>query len=639
MTTQSTPQPRFRRHTGVIGAIERVLLILIPITGVIGIIDVFWFFSIGVWIKHYLAVLLALALAVFPLVAPINKTSPRHKLPWYDVVLSAAGLIIGVYLVIFYPKLQLTLGIITPERVILSVTAILLILESCRRLFGWPLVIIAVLFISYAHFGYLLPGALSVRELSWGRIVTHLYLDEGALLGIPFRVTGTIVLAFILFGQLLFASGGGKFISDAAMSLVGRFRGGAAKIAVVASAGFGTLSGSAVADVATTGVVTIPLMKSSGYSPEFAGGVAATGGSGAQIMPPVMGAAAFLIATFLGLPYAAVVLAALVPAILYYIGLFMQIDLEAAKQGIKGLPLEEIPSFKKTMLEGWLFIIPVLVIIYTLFVIFADPDMAGLYAAGSAFAVAMCKKASRLNTRKLLAILEKAGGALLDILVIAAVAGLVIGVVFLTGLGFTFSQWLSEIAGANLPLLLLMVAVAAIVLGMGMTVTAAYIIVAILLAPALAQAGVDPLLAHLFIFYFAVMSFITPPICVAAYTAASIANSGPLRTAFQAMRLGIVAYLVPFAFVLNPALVLKGTPVEIISSVVLAILGVIALSVGLEGYLWRNLDWFSRIMFFAGAIGLLSPIWILRGIGVAIILLVLLIQWRRGRSTLATVPG
>ena len=356
-------------------------------------------------------------------------------------------------------------------------------------------------------------------------------------------------------------------------------------------------------------------------------------------MPPVMGAAAFLIATFLGLPYAAVVLAALGPAILYYVGLFMQIDLEAAKQGIRGLPFEEIPSFKRTMLEGWLFIIPVLVIIYTLFVIFADPDMAGLYAAGSAFAVAMCKKASRLNTRKLLAILEKAGEALLDILVIAAVAGLVIGVVFLTGLGFAFSQWLSEIAGANLFLLLAMVAVAAIVLGMGMTVTAAYIIVAILLAPALVQVGVDPLLAHLFIFYFAVMSFVTPPISVAAYTAASIANSGPLRTAFQAMRLGIVAYLVPFAFVFNPALVLKGTPVEIISSVVLAVLGVITVAVGLEGYLRHNLDWFTRTMFFAGGIGLLSPIWVLRGIGVAIILLGLFIQWRRGRSTPAMAPG
>ena len=635
MAMEQTPQSRFRRHRGATGAIERVLLVFIPIVGAIGIVDVFLFFRIGVWVQQYLAGLLALALAVTPLIAPASKRSSRDRLPWYDAVLSIAGLAVGLYLVIFYPELQLTLGLITLERVILGAAAILLLLESCRRLFGWALVIITVTFFLYARFGYVVPGALYIRGIPWERIVTHLYIDSESLLGIPFRVTGTIVLAFIFFGRALFATGGGKFISDAAMSLMGRFRGGAAKVAVVASTGFGTLSGSAVANVATTGVVTIPLIKRSGYRPHFAGAVEATASSGGQIMPPVMGAAAFIMATFLGIRYVAVVLAAIVPAILYYIGVFMQVDLEAAKRGIRGLPPSELPSFKRVIMDGWLFIIPVLVIIYTLFILFLDPDMAGLYATGSVFIVAMFKEASRINLRKLLAIFEDAGEGMLDILIIAGVAGLIIGVVFLTGLGNSFTQFLLELGEGNLLLLLLVAAGAAIVLGMGMTVTAAYIIVVILLAPALIQAGVVPIVAHMFVFYFAVLSFLTPPICVAVYAAASIAGSEPIRTALQAMRLGIVAYIVPFAFALTPALLLKGSPTEILPIIILAILGVMALSVGVEGYLFRNLNWFKRILFIGGAIGLLSPLWILRGVGAAIIITLLLIEWRANMPSLA----
>jgi len=387
--------------------------------------------------------------------------------------------------------------------------------------------------------------------------------------------------------------------------------------------------------VATTGVVTIPLIKRSGYRPHFAGAVEATASSGGQIMPPVMGAAAFIMATFLGIRYVAVVLAAIVPAILYYFGVFMQVDLEAAKRGIKGFSSDELPSFKRVIMDGWLFIIPVLVIIYTLFILFLDPDMAGLYATGSVFIVAMFKEASRINLRRLLAIFEDAGEGMLDILVIAGVAGLIIGVVFLTGLGNSFTQCLLELAEGNLLLLLLVAAGAAIVLGMGMTVTAAYIIVVILLAPALIQAGMVPIVAHMFVFYFAVLSFLTPPICVAVYAAASIAGSEPIRTALQAMRLGIVAYIVPFAFALTPALLLKGSPTEILPIIILAILGVMALSVGVEGYLFCNLNWFKRILCIGGAIGLLSPLWILRGVGAAIIITLLLIEWRANMPSLA----
>ena len=305
----------FRRHRGLIGLIEKILLVSIPIVGILGIVDIFLFLGVGFWIQQYLAVLLALVLAVTPLIIP-SRREEQDKVPWYDLVFSVAGFVVGLYLAFFYPKLVLTLGNVTWERVLLGMLAILLILENCRRFFGWPLVIITGMFFLYAHFGHLVPGALSIRGISWERIFTHLYIDSESLLGIPLRVTGTIVLAFILFGRMFFSTGGGKFVSDAAMSLMGRYRGGAAKVAVAASSAFGTLSGSAVANVATTGIVTIPLIKRSGYDPHFAAAVEATASSGGQIMPPVMGAAAFLMATFLGIPYREVALAAIVPAIL-----------------------------------------------------------------------------------------------------------------------------------------------------------------------------------------------------------------------------------------------------------------------------------------------------------------------------------
>jgi len=639
MTKESTPQPRFRRHKGGLGLTERVLLICIPIAGVIGILDVPLYFGISVYVQQYLAMFLGLVLALVPLLVPATKTSPRDSLPWYDAVLSLAGLVVGLYIVASYPAIAVTMGILTPDRIILGAIAVLLILESCRRLLGWPLVIIIALFILYAHYTEIFPGALYGRGFPWARLALYLYTDENALFGIAMRVTGTIVLAFIFFGRAIFATGGGQFLTDAAMSVMGRFRGGPAKVSVVASSLFGTMSGSAVANVATTGVVTIPLMKQTGYRPHYAGAVEATASSGGQIMPPVMGAAAFLMAEFLGIPYAKVVVAALVPAILYYIAVFMQVDLEAAKRGLTGLPREVLPSLKKVLLDGWIFIIPVLVLIYALFILFLDPDAAGLYSLGSVLIVCMFKKATRLNLKKLLAILEGTGEGLLEIGIIAAAAGLVLGVVSLTGLGFAFSLALIQMSGGNFFILLAMAAAGAIVLGMGMTVTAAYILVVILLAPALIQMGMIPISAHMFVFYFAVLSFLTPPICLAAYTAASIAGSEPMRTAWQAMRLGVAAYIVPFVFAFSPALLLMGSPAEILPTIILAIFGIILIAIGLEGYLLRELKWYERMLAILGGVGLFTPFWLGRAIGGVLILSLLLRQWVAGRLARGKIAG
>ena len=628
MDTESTAQPRFRRHKGITGIIERIFLALIPITGIVGILNIFLYFGIGLWIQQYLAVLLALALALTPLLVPATPKSPRDKLTWYDAALSVGGLVVGLYLAIFYQKLQMTAGLITVERVILGVIAILLILESCRRLLGWFIVVIIMLFILYPHFADFFPGPLQGRAVPWERLAVYLYIDEGALLGIPLRVTGTIVLAFILFGQALFAVGGEKFFTDAAISLMGRFRGGPAKAAVVGSGVFGIISGSVVANIATTGVVTIPMMKKLGYQPHFAAAVEATTGCGDQLAPPIMGTVAFIMATFLGVPYWKVALAALIPGILYYIGVFMQVHFHAARTGLKGLPLEGLPSFKKVMLDNWIFIIPGLVIIYTMFILQVEADMSGLWAVASVFIISMLKKASRLNLKKLLAILESTGEGLLEILIIGAMAGFAVGAVLLSALGHSLSLALLQLAGGNLFTLLLVTAMAAMVLGLGVSTTPVYIIVVILLAPALIQAGMIPLSAHLFVLYYAVLGFLTPPEMMAVYTAASIAHAEPMRTAWQAMRLGIAAYLVPFVFAYDRSLLLQGSPADIAPSTILAISGMIILSAGIEGYLFRNLNWIKRVLFIAGAAGLLSPLWVARGAGIAILLPLFLREWK-----------
>ena len=628
MDIESTAQTRFRRHKGTIGLIETVLLVLIPITGIVGILDIFLSFGVSLWIQQYLAVLLALTLALAPLLVPATKKIPRGTLPWYDVVLSAAGLVIGLYLAIFYPKLQATAGIITGERVILGAISILLVLEGCRRTLGWLIVAVIAVFILYPHFADLFPGPLHGRAVPWERLAVYLYIDEGALLGVPLRVTGTIVLAFMLFGQALFAVGGEKFFTDAAISLMGRFRGGPAKATIIASGAFGIISGSVVANIATTGVVTIPMMKRLGYQPHFAAAVEATTGCGDQLAPPIMGTVAFIMATFLGIPYWKVAVAALIPSILYYLGVFMQVHFHATRTGLKGLPFEGLPSFKRVMLENWVFIIPGLVIIYTMFVVQLEADMSGLWAAASVLIISMLKKASRLNPRKLLAILETTGEGLLEILLIGAMAGFAVGAVLLSALGHSVSLALLQLAGGNLFALLLMTGMAAMVIGLGVSTTPTYIIVAILLAPALIQAGMIPLSAHLFVLYYAVLGFLTPPEMMAVYTAASIAHSEPMKTAWQAMRLGIAAYLVPFVFAFDPSLLLMGSPVDIVPSAILAILGMIALSAGIEGCLFHNLNWIKRVLFIAGAVGLLAPLWVARGAGAAILLPLFLSEWK-----------
>lgn len=612
--------------------LEKLLGISIPIVGIIFVLDIpLYLTGASLFNQQYLALFWSLVVALIFLTVPASKKSDQTKTKWYDLLLACLTLIIGLYVTFFYSEILVTLGVPTTLRAVLGFVAIFLVLESVRRVTGWTIVLIILVFILYAKFGYLIPGVLRIKGLSWSRLFNQLYLGADFMFGIPLRVAGLMVFGFILFGSVVMRTGGGEFLFDVAQSLMGRFRGGPAKVAVLASTFFGTLSGSAVANVAGTGMVTIPLMKRVGYSPTYAGAIEATASTGGQILPPVMGAAAFVMAEFLGISYPMVVVAALIPALLYYLGLFLQIDLRAAKRGLRGLPKEEIPSFRKTILEGWIYIIPLIVLVITLFVLFMPPGAAALYSAGATVVATLLIRKTRSvwSWSKVFEILERTSRTLFEVTAISAAAGFVVGIVGYTGLGLSLSRVLTKAAGGSLILLALFTALTSTILGMGMPTTAAYILLAVLAAPALTNLGIEPILAHLFIFYFGTFSMLTPPVCLAAYTAGSIAKAPQLPLAFLAIRLAIAGYIVPFVFLYAPGLAFIGSLREIIVNIVSAVVAITIFAVGLEGFLFRDLRWFVRVIWIIGGILIIVPVWWSRVLGLTLVLLLVIFSMLR----------
>jgi TRAP transporter 4TM/12TM fusion protein len=425
---------------------------------------------------------------------------------------------------------------------------------------------------------------------------------------VPLAVTANIVVAYILFGQALYAVGGDRFLTEVAQVLMGRYRGGAAKMAVVSSTLYGTVSGSAVANVVVDGAVTIPMMKRAGYPPHLAAAIEAVASNGGQIMPPVMGAAAFLIAEYLNISYGEVALAAAIPAGLYYLALFVQVDLEAAKLGLAGLPREQIPRLRSVMRLGWVFLVPLGVLTYTLMIASWEAGRAGMLAAGVTLLVGALQKATRPTWAGFVSMLESTGRTMLDLVAIVTLAGVVIGTLQLSGFTSKLPILLTSLAGGSVFLLLVLTGVVSIILGLSLPTTVVYITLAVLVGPALAQLGIVPLAAHLFLFYFGMLSLITPPDCLATYAAAAIAKSDFWKTGWTGMRLGIVAYIVPFVFVYHPALILQGSLAEILITIFTASVGVILLGIGCAGYLFRPLGWAQRAWaMLAGMLLLLPP--------------------------------
>ncbi len=624
-------ESRFRRYKGIAGIWQDSLLILVPVIGIISILNVPLYFGLSFYLQQYLAIFFGLVLSLVFLLVPARKRMVMDRLPWYDCVFAILSLFTGFYVSIFYKDIVIEMGLLIPHRVILGAITILLILEATRRLIGLPFLIIVTFFIFYALFASIFPGGLYGKAIPWPRLANYLYLDPQGILGIAIEVAATVVFAFVIFGQTLFRTGGGQFFIDAALSLMGRFRGGPAKVSVLSSSLFGTISGSAVANVMVDGWFTIPLMKANGFKDYVASAVEAVASSGGQIMPPVMGAAAFLMATFLGIPYAKVAIAAALPAILYYIAVYIQIDLIALRDGLHGLPPESLPSFKNVMKKGWPFFISILVLIYTLFIRGLDADKAGLYSAACVLIISFFQRETRPNMKKFISILRDTGEGMLEIGVISAAAGLIIGIVSITGLGFTFSSTLVSLSGGSTFILLALAAAGAIVLGMGMTVTAAYLLMVILIAPALTTLDMAPLNAHLFVFYFAVMSFLTPPICLAVYAAASIGKADMLKTGYAAIRLAIAAYIVPFIFAYHPALLLQGDFLEVLEAVVTALIGIGLVAIAVEGYLFRPLNWWKRILLSGGGLLSLIPGWRTDLLGLAIALPIVFWEWKVNR--------
>ncbi len=523
---------------------------------------------------------------------------------------------------------------------VLSIILWILILEALRRSAGLVISIVVLVFSLYPLFAEYMPGPLNGIGFSFTRTATFHALGEQSLLGIPMQVLGDLVLGFIVYGVALQSTGGGKCFLDLATGLFGHVRGGPAKVAIVASALFGSMSGSVPANVVTTGNFTIPIIKKTGYPPRYAGAIEACSSTGGVIMPPIMGATAFIMASFLGVPYLDVVKAAIIPSLLYYLSLLVNVDCYAACNNLSGMPKDEIPSLKKTLKEGWYYFFSLLLLIGLL--IYRLEAQAPFYATAFILLVTNIRKETRLNFKKVIEFFAQSGKLLAGLATIFAAVGMIIGSMSITGVGHSLSRELVAIAGGNVFYLLLMGAFASFILGMGMTMTACYIFLAVVLAPGLTQAGFDPMAVHFYVLYCAMLSYITPPVAIAAFTAAPLAGAPPMKVGLTATKLAAISYVIPFLLVIHPALVGKGSFSEIAIKIFICLIGVWLMGGGLGKYLVGlgpvsvgnlNLARVLRVGYLVGGVTLMLQIDNLIYVGLVIsIATVLLHLWQKRRA-------
>ena len=594
---------------------DLVRVVTLGLGALITLIVLTW--AIELWLKigfqwfdeQAMAACLGLTLAIIFVRYPFNGGRDRPSLPWYDAILAVVGLGTCVYLAYIYGDIEANPFAMRPTMFIIGIILIPMIWESLRRTTGWSLTIVFTVFFAYVFVGHLMPGMLEGKEQKFVRAIAELGVSNVAILGLPTKIIVLTVVLFIWMGQLLLHTGASEWFTDVAAAIMGRSRGGSAKIAVVASGLFGSISGSAVSNVASTGVITIPLMRQAGYDAKTAGAIEAVASTGGQIMPPIMGAAAFLMAELLELEYTEIILAALVPAALYYLAVFVQADLEAAKNGIAPLPKDRIPPLVRVMKEGWFFVIPYVVLIYTLFSLNMPPQESAFWAAICVGIVSLVfgYKGHRINFTQIWDSVANCGRQSAEIIVIGAMAGIIIAILDRTGLGQALTLILAAVGEDSLFLLLVLTAVVSILLGMGMPTSAIYLLLATMIAPSLIKLGVNPIAAHMFVLYFGLMSMITPPVAIAAFAAASLSGAKPMETGATAVRLGWIAYVIPFVFVLSPSLLGQGDTLHILMATVTAFAGVWIASCGLIGYLFGPLSAVMRLLFFASGILLLLP--------------------------------
>lgn len=523
-----------------------------------------------------------------------------------DMVLVAIGIGIQIYTLWDVEAFMMREGELTQTDVYVGAAMILLVMEVTRRAVGWPMVAVTLFFAAHTLYANKFPGFFYGPPSSFEKFIDLLFVRSEGIFGIPILVASTYIVLFIIFGAVLIRSGAGRFFIDLAIALTGHRRGGPAKASVVASAFLGTVSGSAVANVVTTGSFTIPLMKRLGYRAKFAGAVEACASSGGQITPPIMGAAAFIIAEFLHVSYLTVVVAAILPTLLYFATVYFMVDLEAAKHDIESIPKEQTPRLREVLAEGWHLLFALAVLIGLLAVGYTAM-LAAFWSTLTLIALSFVNGHTRMSAVDLFAAFESGVRSAMPVTIACACAGIIIGSVFASGLGLKFTNSVIDLSGGNLFTLLVLTGFAAIILGMGMTTTAVYITVAALIVPSLVEIGVTPMAAHLFAFYFGVVSSITPPVALASFAAAAIAGSPAMGTAVESARIGIAKYIVPFIFVYNPTLLFEGTIWNAAYSLASAMAGLWGLSAALEGWCRGPLSWPLRGAFAFFSVGLLIP--------------------------------
>lgn len=562
---------------------------------------------------------LGFGLTIIFLLYPIRKKGPKTKVPFYDYLLAIIAAITGIYWTLNYERLVTSLGQINQTDFIVGAIVILLVLEAGRRAVGLPITIIAALFLVYAFFGPYMPDFLAHRGQSLEQIVNLMYFSTDGILGTPISVSATYIFAFLLFGAFLVKTGVGSYFNDLAVAIAGKLVGGPAKVAIFSSALQGTISGSSVANVVTSGSYTIPMMKKLGYKKEFAGAVEAAASTGGQIMPPIMGAAAFLMVEFIGrgITYWDIAKAAIIPALLYFSGIWIMTHFEAKKLGLRGLSEDELPNRKEVFKKLYL-LIPILLII-VLMMTGVPVIHAALYGILSCIIIGFINKDVKFGIKDIIEALVDGARTALAVVAATACAGIIVGVVVKTGLGLSLANSLVELAGGNILLTLFFVMIASLILGMGAPTTANYVItstiaapaIVTLLAPDVPQAAIPVVVllsAHFFVFYFGIIADITPPVALAAFAASGISGGDPIRTGVNSAKLAIAAFIIPYMIVFSPALLMIDvTLLEVIWVVFTAFMGMIAIGAGVIGYWYRKINWLERIILIIAGLLMIYP--------------------------------
>lgn len=558
---------------------------------------------------------------VFPiafLLWPAHKKAPKNRIPFYDYILALISIAPGLYGIVYSEEILFRISQVDPvtdAQFVLGMILVLTLLEATRRLLGWPLTIISGFFAIYMIWGEYFPGIMKGEDFELREVIESLFLTQDGIFSMPLGVSATYVVIFLIFGSFLEVSGIGPWFMEFSTRIAGKSVGGPAKIAVVSSCLFGSISGSAVANVYSTGNFTIPMMKRSGFSARLAGGIETMASTGGQIMPPLMGAGAFVMSAYLGVEYKTIILAALLPALMYYGTALVMIHFIAKRDGFRGLTEEELPRWSNVMQRSFL-ILPILVLIIAL-LIGKTPMLAGLIGIGLTWLVSLANRGYQMGPKRLAKAMVMAGKSVPVIAIACASAGVVIGSIAFTGIGFKIGALIAAFSGNSSFVALILIAMISVVFGMGLPTTSAYIIAAALGVSSLTAFGFSALSAHLFVFYFAVLSNMTPPVALASFAAGTVAKADPMKIALTAMRVGVVAFIVPFAFVYDPIFLLKGSALEIFEVILVAIASAYFFATGFSGYLSDRLNMVVRCLLVVAGVLCFFPLWKIRLVGIA----------------------